>query len=369
MAEYEMLPCPGSKRYRDNRFYELCGGGCRMKLLEAMIEIQVPELLSDDKSMSAVQICSKLGFEAKRGWKFLHALSLAGLLVEEGGSMGEDSAKFSLHSDVKLLYRDGSYFYKDYIAFQRYVDAISSNGSIINILKGGSLGETIKWPPQTPEAAAHLEHWMTITSQGALNSLFHSKSLEGVENLLDVGGGDGTIALALTKHYNTLKSPTDAKCHVSVFNLPNSAQLARDNIRLHSCPANNDCVCVIEGDFVKDHSLPAGHDCIMFSRVLADWSPEDSGMMLKKARDALISGPKRGGKGRLIISEPLMEGNRNLCLAWEYRYIFSDNFGKSCYKSINTYVDILTKLGFSIRNITPMTDDNFYTVIVAEIDC
>lgn len=339
------------------------------RLLEAMIEISLPELLKNDTKMSANEIVTRLALNPLRGWKFLHALALGGLLVEEGGSMGEDTAMFSLHSDVKLLYRDGSYFYKDYIAFQRYVDAISTKGSIVDVLRGATLDNTVQWPPQTPEAAIHLEHWMTVTSKGALNSLFASKALETAHRLLDVGGGDGTIALALTQQYNSVRT-AEAPMHVTVFNLANSADLALKNIAQHSIAANRDCLTVTEGDFIKDAALPSGHDCIMFSRVLADWSPLNCVLILEKAKKALFenSASSSGRKGRIVISEPLLEGNRNLGLSWEYRYIFSDTFGKSCYKSVHTYVEILEKLGFTIACITPMSDDNFYTVIAADID-
>ena len=102
-----------------------------------------------------------------------------------------------------------------------------------------------------------------MTATGAIKTVISSTCMEGCTKLLDVGGGDGSIAIALTDQYKTL--------HATVFNLPASALLARNKAAEHAC---DDRVAVVEGDFLKDElSKEPIYDRIMFSRVLTDWTP------------------------------------------------------------------------------------------------
>jgi hypothetical protein len=63
---------------------------------------------------------------------------------------------------------------------------------------------------------------MTVTSGGAIRTIIQSKVMETVKTILDVGGGDATVATSLVKEYPNLKA--------TVFNLPNSAELARSRV-------------------------------------------------------------------------------------------------------------------------------------------
>src|SRR3954451_14598237 len=93
--------------------------------------------------------------------------------------------------------------------------------------------------------------------------------------LLDVGGGDGTMALQLYRSFPRLI--------ITVFNMPQPADMVQE------LAANNgawDRVGAIAGDFRTD-PLPGGNDAVMFSRVLADWPPELCKRLLQKAHKAL----------------------------------------------------------------------------------
>lgn len=51
--------------------------------------------------------------------------------------------------------------------------------------------------PQAEAAAKHLETWMTVTAAGAVDTLLSSGFMDGAARLLDMGGGDGAIALVV----------------------------------------------------------------------------------------------------------------------------------------------------------------------------
>lgn len=339
-------PTPGSPRDRDNRYYQLLAGGARTKLLEAFLDLRVPEILGQSGPLSATEICRQLKIDGHRGWKFLHLLAMNDLLVERGGEFGGDEATFELSEHAKEYFGprgDEGYFFRDLVNYWRNVAELP----IVEVLNGLPLPDAVRWPPPGPEAADHLETWMRVTSEGAIRTIVKSEAMRGARRLLDVGGGDGTIGCALAHEVPGL--------NVTVFNLPASAAIARKTIAKQGCSGR---VHVYEGDFLKDE-LPRGFDRIMFSRVLTDWSPDVCFSLLEKAARALEEG------GRLVINEALVDGNEDYSLSWEFRYLFYDTFGRAMFKPLRVYAELLRRAGFVIHRVSPMIDDAFYSVIEA----
>eukprot|EP00597_Dinobryon_sp_UTEXLB2267_P009282 CAMPEP_0170093552 /NCGR_PEP_ID=MMETSP0019_2-20121128/26601_1 /TAXON_ID=98059 /ORGANISM="Dinobryon sp., Strain UTEXLB2267" /LENGTH=145 /DNA_ID=CAMNT_0010314459 /DNA_START=298 /DNA_END=732 /DNA_ORIENTATION=- len=143
------------------------------------------------KSLSAKEICSILSLDLTRGWKFLHALHLSGLLSERGGEHGQDSAEFSLSSIVQEYFGesgDQGYYFRDMVLYWRYLNEMDV--SFVDMLRGAELPQMPVWPPANIDTARHLELWMTVTAEGAIATLLASKALLGARTVLDVGGGD-----------------------------------------------------------------------------------------------------------------------------------------------------------------------------------
>ncbi len=150
--------------------------------------------------MKASDICATLDLEPTRGWKFLHALALNGLLTEENGTKGEDSAVFKLSpSAVEYFGANGvtedGYFFRELVLFWRYLNDLDV--PFVSMLKGADLPQMVQWPPKNIDTARHLEKWMTVTAQGAINTLLVSEAMAGAKTFLDVGGGDGVYFASL----------------------------------------------------------------------------------------------------------------------------------------------------------------------------
>lgn len=355
---------PGSPRDRDNRYYRLLAGGAKTRLLEGFLELGLPELLGREGPLAADEICRKLQLDLTRGWKFLHLLALAGLLTETPPALHADHRRDEVSSNGKTAGSpsdkttfclspeaidyfgprgDEAYFYRDLVQYWKHVAVLP----LVDVLRGMPLPDAVRWPPDNAEAADHLETWMRVTADGAIRTLVNSGTMAHAERLLDVGGGDGTIACALVSLYNNLDA--------TVFNLPASAAIAE---RVIGARGLSDRVHVHIGDFLHDE-LPGSFDRILFSRVLTDWNAETCVMLFKKVKRALRP------DGRLIINEALVEGNLDYTLAWEFRYMYYDTFGRALLKPLSTYERLLGEAGFEILNVTPMIDDAFYSVIEA----
>ena len=155
-------PNPGTDRYYDDLFYEILGGGAKFCLLEGLLDLHLPELLGKTGPISAGEICSKLGLNEHRGWKFLHDLALCEFLTETNAQECDMNAVYDLSNDTKQFFGDDGtqgFFYRELIHFQRHVKDLKI--PLVDVLKGATLPEMVKWPPQTPEAACHLETWMS----------------------------------------------------------------------------------------------------------------------------------------------------------------------------------------------------------------
>jgi SAM-dependent methyltransferase len=220
--------------------------------------------------------------------------------------------------------------------------------NVYNVLQGAPLTVDVNWPPSTVEDTKILEEWMSRTAASTISILNKNVAFNEVKAILDVGGGDGTIACALAQKHSHLS--------LTVYNVPEAVKLANKKV---SDQKLSDRIKVVEGNFLKDQSFPKGFDLILFSRVLCDWPEEVCEKLIKMAYESLSEG------GYIVIAEPFKELNQNLMLVWEYRYMFWDNFGKATFKESTTYQKLLEKVGFGNFRFSVVDDNYIYRVLKA----
>jgi hypothetical protein len=327
-------------RERDDLYYHLLAGTPHTRLLESVVDLRLPHLLAERGPLTPAEISEVLGLHLRRAAKWLVLLERIGLVTKGVGGYQNTGAGIALFWD-----KDGreNFFLKDLLEYCRRVNSLDFTG----VLRGSALPEAVRWPPRTKEAAEHLELWMTITANEAVTALERGTDWTNVNTLLDVGGGDATIACALVRKYPHLTA--------TVFNLPASAELARARVAREKLESR---VKIVEGDFRED-TLPKGVDRVLFSRVLADWDPAVCQMLLVKAHASI------NPKGSVVISEPFTDTNLDLAISWEFRYTFYDDFGVQTYKSIAQYQGLLQHAGFTQFKVIDRIDDTLYGVLTA----
>ena len=325
---------------RDDAFYRFLAGTPMTKIFESASDLGLPFLLATRGPLTAAEIAQALGLHPKRARKWLVLLERVGLVTRH-----ED--RYSNSTMSGLLFWDAagvkSFFVQDMIEYCRRCN----NLDFAAVLRGMPLPEAVRWPPRTRETAQQLEYWMTLTAHDTLTALETAVDWTVPRSLLDVGGGDATIACALVRKYPGLR--------VTVFNLPASAEMARARIAREDTTGR---VTVTEGDFLKDE-LPKGFDRVLFSRVLADWDIDVARDMIGRARTSLVPG------GRLHICEPFIDRNPDLALSWQFRYIFYDDFGVETYKFIQQYQALIADAGFAESTVQDRVADTLYGVITA----
>lgn len=335
-------PCP---RDKVELYYHLLSGSVRLKLLESVMNLNLPELIGTEGELTCEEIIEKLQLSPKRAKKWFYLLSMEKFLIEKKHE-NKNTTVYSLGPILKALFDNGDdwWFYKELVNSWQIV----SNENMVDMLQGKELSFDVNWPPSSTEESLFLETWMTRTSEIVIKVLNSNMPLENPQKILDVGGGDGTIDCALAQMHPSLK--------FTVYNLPVAISLIKDKIEEHHL---NDRIDVYSGNFLTDEAFPKGYDIVLFSRTMCDWPEDVCRKLIKMAYEALNE------KGIIVICEEFKDLNQNLMLAWEFRYMFWDNFGKALYKPSELYLSILKETGFSDGQLSEISNDTMFRVIKA----
>jgi ubiquinone/menaquinone biosynthesis C-methylase UbiE len=100
----------------------------------------------------------------------------------------------------------------------------------------------------------------------------------GFRNVVDVGGGDATNAIALAKAFPNL--------NITLMDIPDSCKIAQRHIDQQQLA---DRIQVMGADIFVDE-FPQDQDCFLFIHVLVIWSLEKNTTLLRRAYEALKPG-------------------------------------------------------------------------------
>lgn len=203
------------------------------------------------------------------------------------------------------------------------------HGQLPAVLRGtvSMPSSAFEWPPSGAQVAA-FEKSMTAGLGPIIESFRSAALFSAGDRMLDVGGGDGSLAVALLE--------SCAGLHVDVYNLPAVEPLVPVGPRLG----------FVGGDFLAS-PLPSGYSVLSFVRVLHDWEPAIARSLLAKAYEALPS------DGRVLICEEFRDSER---LAkqffWSYFLIGVDSCA-SLLREVSWYERVLGEIGFSSIEVLP----------------
>jgi SAM-dependent methyltransferase len=194
------------------------------------------------------------------------------------------------------------------------------------------------WPPRTREQVEGFEASMAAGLPPILETFqAHASRLwKHGERLLDVGGGDGTLAAHLARAHPGLT--------VDVYNLPATRPLVARTREAWGLPEER--LGFVGGDFLKE-PLPSGYDAVSFVRVLHDWPADTARALLRAAWDALPPG------GRVLICEEFRTPERLAAqFFWSYFLIGVDSC-VSRLREVEHYLRVLEETGFSGATVLP----------------
>lgn len=324
-------------------YFSLIANGVRLKLVEAMFNLNLFALFENETSVLERDIIDQLHLMPIRAQKWLHLLCCEHFLKKV---KIKNQTAYQLSDGFRQLMASKNWWATQFFFNTWYVAA---NEDLTDVLRYGKAKISVSWPPKTDAEVFWLEDWMTRTASGPITTLLENINYKKVHRLLDVGGGDGTMACALVAAHPHLQA--------TVYNLPKSAEMARNTINSHKLSQQ---VSVLEGDFIAEDAFPVGFDLILFTRVLFDWNEKVNRKLLRMAYQAL---PKNG---LVAICEFFKEDSNDKCLASEYRYIFHDDFTPHVMKTAAEYRIMLKEIGFTILLNDERKKATHYSILLAQ---
>ncbi|MHA7627752.1 methyltransferase [Corallococcus sp. M7] len=285
------------------------------------------------------ELSAKHGLVPKRLYKFLDCLESLGLVQREQTSDALEAARYRGVPGLRAA-AEAVLGPKSLERDREKYDWKALHGRLPETLRGqhSMSAASFDWPPRTPEQVEGFEASMAA-GLGPILETFraHAGTLWPSESrLLDVGGGDGTLAEALLRQHPTLA--------VDVYNLPaTEALVARTRER---AGLSDKRMGFVGGDFLKE-PLPTGYDALSFVRVLHDWPAEVARSLMQAAFAALPSG------GRVLICEEFRTPERLAAqFFWSYFLIGVDTC-VSRLREVEFYLEALTAAGFTHAHVLP----------------
>jgi len=255
------------------------------RTIQLAVEVGVADHLGDE-ALSPADLARRTQTDAGATGRLLRALVALGLCRRA------DPDRYALSDLGWRLRGDHPQSLRSWIRFQAMLNevyaaaghSLRTGSPAYPAVFGRSIFEDLR---NTPEHAAVFHGAMAEHSRLMGAALAAEYDFGGVRQVVDVGGGDGSLLSALLAAY--------PNCTGVVFDRPEVAELARK--RLAAEGLGDRCVPV-GGDFHA--SVPAGGDVYLLKGILHNWSDEDAVNLLRNCRRAM------GPASRLVLLEAVL---------------------------------------------------------------
>ncbi|XP_059306782.1 trans-resveratrol di-O-methyltransferase-like [Lycium ferocissimum] len=317
--------------------------------LKCAIQLGIPDIIhSHGRAMTLSDLVNALSINKSKGqdciYRLMRILIHAGFFIQTKSNEEQDQEEgYLLTPTSRLLLKNEPLSLVPFV--QAQLDPILMD-------PWHSLGKWFKNDDSTPFATAHGKPLFEYAGdEPRLNRLFNEAMasdarlimsvlikngkgvFEGLTSLVDVGGGIGTVAKAISNAFLELK------CFV--FDLPHVVEGLEGS--------NN--LSYVGGDMFK--SIPSA-DAILLKWILHDWSDDDCVKILKKCKEAI---PSKENGGKVIIIDIVVDNQKGDNKSYETQ-LFSDVLmmvhvsGKE--RNRQDWAKLFFDAGFSDYKISPI---------------
>ncbi|WP_433528849.1 methyltransferase [Micromonospora sp. CA-263727] len=314
----------------------LVNGPKAMDVLQTALDLGLLDALEPGPARLDA-LATRFGVLPLRLYKFLDCVESLGLLIRD--EPADDLGATSYRAVPGL--RDAVHAVAGPGAIERDRDRYpwrQLHGRLAESLRGDvSIDDGFAWPPKTAAQTAEFERSMALGLGPAIDAVHRhaSRLWSDRYRLLDVGGGDGTLAAHILDAAPALRA--------DVYNLPAVAPLVATTRATRGHP---DRLGFVGGDFFAE-PLPTGYDALSFVRVLHDWPNAVARQLVQQAYEALEPG------GLLLICEEFRTPDRlAMQFFWSYFLIGVDS-SVSRLREVDFYTRLLTEVGFQQVAVLP----------------
>jgi SAM-dependent methyltransferase len=319
-------------------FLHLIWNGSKgVDVVQAALEVGLLDLL-DAGPIAVDDAAARLGLVPGRLDKLLHCLETLGLVARVGG---ETDARYRSVDPLAAAARAA--LGPESVERDRDKHPWRTiHGRLPEVLRGGPgiPPDRFPWPLETSEQIEGFEASMSLGCLPIAESFLAARAMQwnappsGELRLLDVGGGDGTLAERLLG--------AEPRLRADVYNLPEVVPLV---VRRADARADGRLGWVA-GDFLREE-LPRGYHAIGFVRVLHDWPASIATELIAKAWRALEPG------GRIFVCEEFRDAERlAIQFFWSYFLVGLDGC-QSRLRERDFYLSALAAAGFMQVTVLP----------------
>ncbi|KAI7734243.1 hypothetical protein M8C21_011556 [Ambrosia artemisiifolia] len=272
--------------------------------LKCAIQLEIPDIISRHGSpMLLSQLVEALGIDQERTpfvYRLMRLLVHTGFFVKQSvstpGGGDEEGEGYSLAPTSRLLLKDEPLSIRPFLLL------------VLDPMLVDPWQHLSKWFQNDDATPFHTTHgrmfWDLAGQEPKLNQQFNEAmasdarlvttiilkhcgdAFEGIESIIDVGGGTGTVAQAIAKAFPNIRCISFDLPHV-VNGLAGSKNLS-----------------YVGGDMFE--AIPKA-DAILLKWILHDWDDEECIKILKRCREAITS---KDNRGKLIIIDMVMKVNK-----------------------------------------------------------
>jgi len=292
-------------------------------------ELGIADLLGDGPK-HLDELGKAAGVRADMLYRVLRALASIGIFAEDA------EGRFMLTPLAETLCGDsGQRAYARLHGQELY----QTWGKLLDAVRSGKPGfsyafgmPAFEFFSKHPERGAVFDKAMTGHHGREADPMLDAYDFSGFEELVDVGGGNGSLLTAILKRHSRMRGV--------LFDLPRVVERAVPDIE--SSGIRERCRTV-GGDFLK--SVPAGADAYLLRHVVHDWSDEDSAIMLRNCCSAMKP------SGRVLIVEIVVPAGNDPSFAKWMDLMMVTYGGKE--RSEKQYRQLFAAAGLALTRIVP----------------
>jgi predicted O-methyltransferase YrrM len=321
-------------RKQAERFYMYLGGHIFFETLYAARKFDLFTLLAKQGPLSRKQIAERLGIDEQPARIMLLGLTVGGLIKLRRGKYRNSMIA------GQLLSRNSRRQVLSYVDFEHDIiykpmhhlyEAIKEYRNVgLEEFPGNepTLYERLARQPALEHIFQQAMQDLSVQSNQDLARFFDFST---VQHVVDVGGGDGTNAIALASQWPHLT--------VTVFDSPSVCEIAQRNIKNKGFAER---ILTLSGDCFHD-KFPTNADCFLFGHFFTIWSKEKDIELLQKSYEALPDG------GRVILYNMMQDDSEDgpWSAAMGSPYFLALASGEGMLYTWKEYEDWMRTVGFS----------------------
>jgi len=271
----------------DEVLIQLLSGMWAMQSVATAARLRIPDLLSEG-GRTADEVAAAAKVDAGAAARLLRGLASVGVFERRsGGRYWLTEVGERLRTGVPGTFRDAFIAESDPVHWQSWeylVDSMRSGKPRPAEVLGSA---AFDWYGKNPAHGEQFGRAMENISRFAAAAVLEAYDFSDVKTVMDVGGGNGSLALAILARHPEMRG--------KVADLPYMQDPARAFIGAAGAAER----CGFEAcDFFQ--GVPKGADLHVLKFILHDWTDEESVRILERCRESLVPG------GRLLVVEMLV---------------------------------------------------------------